>query len=361
MSKLACFDEAGKCSTAFFEREFTRNLFSRYLSADAKRSASVVLDLSHLSYADLLELLSVAAASWYLSRACGYRVRVNPPLVPHYRDSREILSGAGFFQLLNELGVTTTGHELAAVDPNIFYRLANISSTQQKDDARRLILTSLAHYYPWMDADQCFSFDKIINEALENCLEHAYNAIETEPCARIVAVRRYSMGYFFNDPAQRAERLTRASSWLRELALTSSTDYLEIAIVDVGVGISTRIRARLAQHLNETLSPRRPIPAELDDLSALLFVLSRHKTTSAATDEGRGYGLYKLKNHVQAWNGLFQLRSGRARITSTFVGQREKYERALHFFPGTQIRVLLPMVDRVRHVRYVLGREAELK
>ncbi|HEX8178233.1 MAG TPA: hypothetical protein VF525_01685, partial [Pyrinomonadaceae bacterium] len=114
-------------------------------------------------------------------------------------------------------------------------------------------------------------------------------------------------------------------------------------------------------HIHERKNIREPLPAEITDLAALRFTLSGEKTTSSAVKEGKGYGLYKLKNHVQAWNGLFLIRTGRARLIYSPAAQKVDERDDLLYFPGTQIRVMLPIADRSMNVEYILSRESELK
>lgn len=358
LTSLQCVAQDGRCTPRYFESSLLRRVNSRFLSRDSTPS-KILLDLLRLRWADLIELMSVAALGWYLSRQfeCPVSLRL-PESSPHPLMAKA-LAGSGFPDLAARLGLQTLNTLNEGVDTYSFFRFTNVSDIPSKEKARNRLLGKLEFHYPWMKPSQLLSFDKILNEVLENLLEHAYSRPASN-APRIVAVRRFNAHFLFQSSETEASRLSEVTYWLRELIrATNAADFLEIGMVDVGLGIRQTIAAALEAHVRATLT-RDPIPAELDDLSALKFVLSPHRSSSVEGKE-RGFGLYKFKNHVQAWSGTFIIRSGRASILYNPATQKDEYRRHLRFFPGTQIRVLLPIHDRAKNIAFILRREASLR
>lgn len=359
MTKVICVDESGRCNGPFFEQHFLES-FNKKLLRKAGRSAQpkVTFDFADLTWADLLELLSIVGAMHYASTALSREVSFKVSEAAKSNDSVRHLIASGFFDLLRVFGIKANLPPPETTSPYSFFRFTNINNLGEKEYAGSLISKNVERYYPWLSDYQKLSFDRIVHEVLENSLEHAYGGLTSEVRPRMIAIRRFSKSFLEKNTAK---KLGQQSYWLRDLLRTESgCDFLEICIVDIGVGIRASISEVLRDHVAGKLS-REPLPAELDDLAALRFVLSPHKSTSSATEEGKGYGLYKFQDHVQAWGGLFLLRSGRARVIQSPASQSRDEKSNLAFFPGTQVRVLLPMKDRTMNVEYVLSKESELK
>jgi hypothetical protein len=353
---LPCSDQWGYCQGPFFERDFL-SAFNRV--REARRSVApraIQFDFRQLRSADLLELLSIVCSACWIKRLPGHRVRFT---FDERSDAIDNLSAAGFFALLEKLGLRSGRSDLPTVTPEVFLRLATFDDWNGKERARAQVGDALRYYYDWMDANQLLSFDTIVNEALENTIDHAYDASTPEPLPRLIGIRRFDARLL---GGRQAWRLPHVSYWLRELSRAlPPCDFLDICIVDAGVGIAHRIgpvlKAKLAA---ATRTPVALVP--LDALGALRFVLSAEKSTSAGSKEGKGYGLYKLKNHVQAWGGLFVLRSSTARVIYYPVAHRLDETSRIAFFPGTQVRVLLPILpDRQANIEYVLGKDRDLR
>lgn len=360
MVTLKCVDKSGRCQSPFFEGSFLPALNAKFgKTSKQTKSNQVVFDFGELMWADLLELLSIIGAMHNLSVIDGKKVTFQVSDSPKSKRSIDHLNASGFFQLLHNLGIRVTSPSITTTDPHAFFRFTNISNFYEKEDARKLISDNIDYYYPWMAASQRISFDKIVNESLENTLEHAYDKDAPSLQPRMIAIRRFSSEFLLKNPTS---KLAQQSYWLRDLLrYAPMCDYLEISIVDVGVGILQTIKDQLIQHMKSHITSREILPSEINDIAALRFTLSGEKTTSSIVKEGKGYGLYKLKNHVQAWNGLFLIRSGRARLIYSPAAQTVDERNNLCFFAGTQIRVMLPITDRRMNVEYILSRESELK
>ncbi|HEU0143405.1 MAG TPA: hypothetical protein VFQ47_01350 [Nitrososphaera sp.] len=360
MPKIACVNRFGRCQTPFFEQQFLKAFYDRFLSkAQPLKSGSVIFDFNELVWADLLEILSIIGAMFHLSTQSNQKVALHISESAKSQKSIDHLAASGFFSLLSHLSIEVNAPEVTTDDPHFFFRFTNITDYYKKEEARNLILENLKYYYPEMSSTERFSFDKIVNEALENTLEHAYDSRPSGLRPRLIGIRRFPAKSL---AAQSTQILTHQSYWLRDLLRHSKgCDFLEISIVDVGVGILANIRNELVPYMQSKLG-RAVMPSEINDLSALRFVTSKAKSTSSYSKEGKGFGLYKLKNHVQAWNGLFLIRSGRARIISSPATQENDETDKLIPFLGTQIRVLLPVTtDRRMNIEYILSRESELK
>lgn len=360
MSILKCVDEFGRCQSPFFEDTFLKKFNANFGEhPKSVKSPKVIFNFGELIWGDLLELLSIVGAMHYLSTEYDKKVSFKIANTSHNQKSIAHLTASGFLALINNLGFDVKVPPISTTDPYAFFRFTNVSDYYEKEEARKLISNNIDYYYSWMAPSQRLSFDKIINEALENTLEHAYDTPPSKIRPRMIAIRRFSSEFLSSNASKKVAHL---SYWLRDLLRNApGTDYLEISIVDVGVGIRRRIIEELTQHIQSKVETRKVLPPEIDDLAALRFTLSGIKTTSFSIKEGKGYGLYKLKNHVQAWNGLFLIRTGRARLIYSPTTQEVDERNNLHFFPGTQIRVMLPITDRRMNVEYILSRESELR
>lgn len=132
-----------------------------------------------------------------------------------------------------------------------------------------------------------------LGAATENVLDHARS-----PIGALVAAQRYNNG-------------------------------LELAVVDLGLGIPTTLR-------------REPKYAGLSDLEAVERALD-DKVTSTGKD-GRGAGLYELVSAVgRAGNSTLVIRSGRAHLTTSVRSRIKDMQRATPSspVPGTWISVRL--------------------
>jgi hypothetical protein len=360
MSILKCVDEAGRCQSPFFEDTFLKKFNANFVDpSKSVKSPLVTFDFGELIWADLLELLSIVGAMHYLSIEQNKKVSFRMRHTSQSQKSIAHLTASGFFALLSNLHLGVKIPTISTTDPYGFFRFTNISDYYEKEEARKLISHNIDYYYRWMAPSQRLSFDKIVNEALENTLEHAYGASHRYVRPRMIAIRRFPSEFLTSNASRKIAQL---SYWLRDLLRHSpGVDYLEITIVDVGVGILHRIREELTEYIQARIKSRKVLPSEINDLAALRFTLSGSKSTSSSIKEGKGYGLYKLKNHVQAWNGLFLIRTGRARLIYSPTTQEVDEKDNLRFFPGTQIRVMLPITDRRMNVEYILSRESELR
>ncbi len=358
MIKVTCVDGSGRCNGPFFEQQFIENFNKKILQKPKHVTRSkFVFDFGEMVWADLLELLSIVGAMYHTSANLQQEVAFRVSESAKSNECIAHLNASGFFDILNVIGIKTKFPPPQTTSPYSFYRFTNINNLGEKEHAGSLISKNVERYYPWMSDYQKLSFDKIIHEVLENSLEHAYGTPTSDIHPRLIAIRKFKAFEGKNI----SNRLVQQSYWLRDLLRTvTGCDFLEICIVDVGIGIRASINDVLRQHVANNLS-REPLAAELDDLAALRFVLSPHKSTSSSIKEGKGYGLYKFQDHVQAWGGLFLLRSGRARIIQSPVSQSKDEKSNLAFFPGTQIRVLLPMMDRTMNIQYVLSKESGLR
>jgi hypothetical protein len=366
MMQVRCSDARGRCDTLFFEERLLPTLHRRLLSAPPlSKALHVRFDFGELTWADLVEISSLAAIGSVLS-ARNFKITLRFVKTRRSKVALRHLSAAGFFAMATSLGLRVEVDEDETTDEHVLFRFLNVDTYAAKEDARSKIRKNIHYYYERdLPPDQIASFDKIVNEALENCLEHAYDP--SDPAApRLIAARRFSSKHFYDMTdagIAGAYKPTRISYWLHPLLSANiGRDFIELSIVDTGVGIRRRIEAELAAHLrSQHAGIRDLVAADISDENALRFVLSRAKSTytTDADDNIRGYGLYKLRDHVQAWNGLLYIRSGRTRFIYA-PGADGPDIATKTFFPGTQIRVWLPVEDRSPFVRYVFAKESEL-
>jgi hypothetical protein len=365
--QIRCTDSRGRCDTLFFEEHLLPTIRRRLLAARPQvRAVEVQFDFGELTWADLVEVSSIAAIGRVLL-ARNFLVTLRFVKSRRSRLALRHLSAAGFFTMVTGLGLKIELDADDTTDDHVLFRFEDVHSYATKEEARARIRSNLHYWYERnLPSDQIASFDKIVNEALENCLEHAYDTTDTAS-PRIVAARRFSAKHFYDitdTGLPGAYKPTRISYWLHPLLSGNiGCDFLELSIVDAGVGIKTRLASALETYLRRKLAGLRDlVPGDITDSAALLFALSRSKSTCAqdSADNIRGYGLYKLRDHVQAWNGLLYIRTGRARFI--YAPGTDAPDVAIKtYFPGTQIRVWLPVADRSPYIRYVFAKESELR
>lgn len=113
------------------------------------------------------------------------------------------------------------------------------------------------------------------------------------------------------------------------IAMQAYRDAVKFAVMDLGIGIPKSLR---------------PHYAELED--SALIQKAFEPGVSARQTEARGLGLTRVCEIVERQHGIFNIRSGRAKVL--VVGQ--KRHREVHklqhqsMFPGTQIGILLRRV-----------------
>jgi hypothetical protein len=207
---------------------------------------------------------------------------------------------------------------------------------------------TLSGLYPWLDRVQTYSFvQALVCETCDNALAHAYRrTVAGEYRVQVIAIRRvparlYETGQFW---------FTRFSHQC------SFKEYIEIAIVDGGDGLFRRLRRRWKSRVNEIVRTQdRPVTkSELNsELGCLRWVLSKERSTYL-TGLRRGYGLHRVIKHAtEGWGGLFYIRSGHSRVVRLPDGGTEMTDQ-LEPFPGTQVRVCLPVADRQAEIERVL-------
>jgi len=113
------------------------------------------------------------------------------------------------------------------------------------------------------------------------------------------------------------------------LSFMYSLDFIEIAVMDLGIGIPTS--------LGKSNSPEG---------SAEAITLACQQNISAKKEQGRGLGLFFTKEKVTKMKGEMRIRSGKANVVfnqfNNYYGETD-HSTNTPFFKGTQIQLRLPV------------------
>jgi hypothetical protein len=200
--------------------------------------------------------------------------------------------------------------------------------------------------------------DSIIFEGCENIYDHAYDendnyhSIQT----KIIAVRNYRSPSSTDAGPSVPRDWLSMPEWAQTLFVSyPDTYFLDIVLVDGGVGIYTRLAQPFHDWITEYLQNtqrRLPTAAEIAELSCLEWALSKIRS-SHLKDKRRGYGLYSLRRYVaDGWGGALLLRSGNSRVVYLPDGKTDKRQDLISM-NGTQLRILLPITDRAEQIAAV--------
>jgi hypothetical protein len=328
-----------------FETAFLPN-FNRALRSTA---SEFVFDLRQTTFADLMELMSLLIAAQELRRATAGHVRFEISATPaaDATNFSRFLQKYQFVAAANSLGFDIPLKQNTS-DMSTG-RLMAITAFGERDLGRIRTLFSerlqrdLSGFGP-IEIDNLAQ--GIVGEACENAVLHAYDADGASLPCRFLAVRSI--------PAHRDRTKAPLPNWFRATAHEyPNSTLLDISIADGGIGINGRLgptfQARTADLLCR-VQKRAPLLDELSEIECLKWALSANRS-SHLTGPRRGFGLFQMMTYALAgWGGAFYLRSGHCRVVCLPTGSYE-YAAKLRYFPGTQVRVLLPLVPREAELR----------
>jgi hypothetical protein len=320
-----------------FENAFIRQ-FRRAMESRAKH---IVFDLTATRWADLMEAMALGIASSH-AIASGKEVSFELGPTPGTASAETFIrflqnwyliaawKRTGAFLRLDQRDTIDTERLLPVQD------LADTELSKLTQDLR----SRIRFYFPDLPRAQVESLvDAIAFEAAENAVLHSYDSpVRTAHDCRYIAVRRV--------PSRvTAPGTDYKSYWIRTLQHVSpNTDFVEITVADGGVGIYHRLREQHEIYQQRRAPHRQLLPSEITEALCLTWALSESRS-SHLPGPRRGYGLFRIITHaVQGWNGALYLRSGETRIAQ-LPNSPPAIDHGLAF-PGTQIRVFLPLRNR---------------
>lgn len=338
-----------------FEKSFLTELnYKKYKNS----KQDIVIDASETTWADLMEVIALLVAAQKFQATCRATVSFafGPPddSNPARSAFLRFLQAWRFPSFLREKGFAVDLVQMDIPATEKFLPLTNLAETSVGNIAAR-VRNTLSIHFPWLQSEQVYSFvEAMMGEVCENAIIHPYgDGVPPSLRCQVIAIRRIKA----------SQRFHVTPYWFRRLKNEfPGEDFLEITIVDGGFGIMSLLRGPYEQSLRNRLaatSDRALLTSEVTELGCLRFALSRFRS-SHLPEQRRGFGLYRCVQHaVTGWGGLFYLRSGCSRIVE-LPNQLPEEIGTLSNFPGTQVRLFLPVVDRRREIDIVL-KEVDVK
>ncbi|UCD71572.1 MAG: sensor histidine kinase [Syntrophobacterales bacterium] len=272
-------------------------------------SHQICIDLGDVTFIDPYGMVGILEFGYYL-KSLGKEVILR---VPGPEEVSKYLERMDFFRFRSglfvmdppHLDLTEKYHRSIASDV-----LLEITRIEKSDDIHFIvdrvrdragsILETHLHY----DERAIHHFIVALSEVCQNILEHSQNI-------GYVGIQKY----FY--------------------AKSLAKNVVKIAVMDLGIGIKNSLSPRFSLVCGERWSDLLAIE------KALLHGASRYE------DIGRGHGLTEVRKFVQKWNGKISIRSGTAKF-SVLPSWESGLERrsGVTFFPGTQISLVLPEINR---------------
>lgn len=333
-----------------FEASFVRD-FQRQMAGD---SPTLTIDFAATRWADLMEAMCIGVAASQAVNA-GKAVTFTLPFDSTESNALKFQTFVQNWYLINawkRAGANVKEEQRDTISSSRLLPVMDLASTPLSALTQEL-RSRLKFYFPELPAAQVESLvDAIVFESAENAIIHAYDepSLGRSVC-RIASVRRVQA------KAKTRENDYR-SFWIRSLQHRyPDTDFLEISVVDGGVGIYRRLHSSHVRHLQRLVPYRDLLTAETSEAKCLLWALSEQRSTHLSGPR-RGFGLYRILSHaVDGWAGAFYVRSGGTRIV--YLPDSEPAVDSVPPFPGTQIRVFLPLHNRQGYIGEVNVRLAK--
>lgn len=337
------FNESG------FEREFLRRFaMKRY----AVRNSQVVFDLSRTRWIDLLQLVCLAIAAQDIRERTGTRVSFsfeNEKSTTARMSVLDFCDAWRFIGFLTDLGIDLDVEQTNRIPSDQFLAITDLNN-KKLGDLENEIIFPLSKGFPLLGKRQILSFvQAIVSEACENAQLHAFPEGKTRfrPC-RVVAIRRLRRA--------KSEKGTSVAYWVSPSWLSNlyykypGSDMFEIVVADGGVGIFRSLCSAYKEFLQtrdgmEWMNKKKDSLKD-EEVGCLLWAVSEHRS-SVLQEKRSGYGLYRIIEHtVEGWGGAFLLRSGNTQLLRSEADSDTRALKTRFFFPGTQLRLVVPMVDR---------------
>jgi hypothetical protein len=318
------------------------NIFLReFKQVMESRSENITFDLSHTRSADLMEAMALGIAAQYAISE-GRHVAFDVPTRARFASSdtvRNFLQDWYLIGAWKRTGAEVPSPQYDTLDTERLLPVTDLADITLANLTQEL-RSRIQFYFPTFPQNQVESLvDAIVFEASENALLHAYDpTAQPGTGCRYIAVRHVQARHTTPETDYK-------SYWIRTLQhLSPNSDFLEIIVADGGVGIYTRLHGAHQLHLKRNIPDRDLLEDETSEPFCIAWALSEHRS-SHLTGPRRGQGLFRIVSHaVNGWNGAFYLRTGTTRVACLpNLGQTVDHGV---LFPGTQIRVFLPIQNR---------------
>ena len=274
--------------------------FELFLSQTLHRDA---IDMRKVAFIDPFGMVGILEAGRFFD-AEGCRKRL---LLPESKDVLKYLERMDFFKYAERFFyLDSVRPEL----PDKFRRsarsdvLLEITPIENSEDIHFIVGRVKKRAYSILDKHLHYN-ERAINGFIVALSEVCQNIIEHSENTGFVGIQKY---YFQG----------------RDI------NVVKIAVMDLGIGFT------------QSLSERVSVAHDIDAIEkALVYGYSRY------SDEGRGHGLAAVRRFIGQWNGKISIRSGTAKVSiiPEWSWGRER-ERNLTYFPGAQINIMLPEVEK---------------
>jgi anti-sigma regulatory factor (Ser/Thr protein kinase)/anti-anti-sigma regulatory factor len=285
------------------------NLLSQLSRIDIRYAGNIEIDLSGVEFIDPFGLAGLLEAGCYISRV------INKKLILHLPISSSVI---GYLQRMGFLEMASSFFEFQLTHSfidgpglyapgleDVLLKLTKIEGSQDihniVNDVRESAASILQSYLNY-DEESIASFLVALSEICQNIPEHSQDI-------GLIGIQKY----FYK------RRLNK--------------NVVKIAVMDIGIGIRESLRPRFDLNLGQAWS----------DLMALEKVLL--EGVSRYDDPGRGQGLIRVRELIEKWNGRISIRSHTAKVMILPQWDRSRSrQNCLHYFPGTQINIILPEI-----------------
>jgi hypothetical protein len=236
-----------------------------------------------------------------------------------------------------------------------------ISTVQSQDDVweiRDNLERTLIEDNPHVPTEYLVTLSRIVFHLTQNIIEHAYpresnklrnvglfgltlKKVGGKTIKRSVLNRARKKGMSLITAENEVFKRLQIPSWLRSFYLENhNKSSIDLVIADGGIGVF--------ESLQKTYREERA--DEFDQLDIIKFAFEKNSTSKKdkmhpIKDDLKGYGLYSVKKMTLEFNGIIEMRTGMNRIFFSNEypdGHSPHEETNLPYFPGTQIRILIP-------------------
>ena len=269
----------------------------------AHANASDLIDLSRLSFIDPYGMVGILEAGRMFSGQGTMKTLKLPESdsVLKYLERMDFFKFAARFFKIEHAGDDMLKRYSRSSDSDVLLEITPIENSgdihfivgRVKERAHNILEKHL-HY----NEGAINGFIVALSEVCQNIIEHSENT-------GFVGIQKY-----------RFQKLEK--------------NVVKIAVMDLGIGFK------------KSLGERFDIKDDAEALDKAMFhAVSRHE------DEGRGHGLASVRRFTDKWNGKLSIRSGSAKLAVVPEWSwGKKQETGLTYFPGAQINIMLPELQR---------------
>lgn len=415
----------GRLTSAKFEKMISEDLKKLFeqLSSEAANKIEVSIDLSKLSWVDLLETMSLPIIADWIAKTFPNSTPIfkiyTPSILLKEDHFRKILNfpAEKAKQILDKHSKTRRIYN--TMRENVFHwalwewkflhfiRMKNIDlylvlekqkylwkdllfsekyiSKSRKDSTevlnitpiykhkdllliRKKIKNCLGKHLPEDKSEEITDFSHLIHRLCENICDHAYQNNNSFPQTGAVAIRKLSPKGLVAKVNKRKKKDNISPEEARLKVFKGlqipenvwsfydkyyRASIFEVVVVDGGEGVYKTLK----EVYKKTHNDKEGKPFEVLKYAFEKGTTSGRINKNKLFDQNEiGLGLFKVKKQVLEWDGLIEMRSCNSRITFStdykegFPPDPGNLFKEIAFFPGTQLRVLIPEIKLNRQL-----------